>query len=73
MDQAADFSSATPAPTGSGQSRLPGSSRLGYRIVAQAWDFGPSRDWAREMQQATATAERVVAVLSATYLQSGHR
>ena len=44
----------------------------GYQVVVQAWDFGPGRDWVHEMQQATATAERVVAVLSATYLQSGH-
>ena len=45
---------------------------LGYQVVVQAWDFGPGRDWAHEMQQATATAERVVAVLSAAYLESGH-
>ena len=44
----------------------------GYQVVVQAWDFGPGRDWAHEMQQATTTAERVVAVLSAAYLQSGH-
>jgi len=44
----------------------------GYKVVVQAWDFGPGRDWAHEMQQATTTAERVVAVLSAAYLQSGH-
>lgn len=44
----------------------------GYQVVVQAWDFGPGRDWVHEMQQATATAERVVAVLSAAYLQSGH-
>jgi hypothetical protein len=40
--------------------------------VVQVWDFGPGHDWAHEMQQATTTAERVVAVLSAAYLQSGH-
>jgi hypothetical protein len=44
----------------------------GYQVVVQAWDFGPGRDWAHEMQQATSTAERVVAVLSAAYLASGH-
>jgi TIR domain/NB-ARC domain len=44
----------------------------GYQVVVQAWDFTPGHDWAHEMQQATATAERVVAVLSAAYLQSGH-
>jgi hypothetical protein len=44
----------------------------GYQVVVQAWDFGPGRDWVHEMQQATATAERVVAVLSAAYFESGH-
>ena len=44
----------------------------GYRVVVQAWDFTAGRDWVHEMQQATATAERVVTVLSAAYLQSGH-
>jgi hypothetical protein len=44
----------------------------GYHVVVQAWDFSPGRDWAREMQQATITAERVVVVLSPAYLQSAH-
>jgi anti-sigma regulatory factor (Ser/Thr protein kinase) len=44
----------------------------GYRVVVQAWDFTPGHDWAHEMQEATTKAERVVAVLSAAYLQSGH-
>jgi hypothetical protein len=44
----------------------------GYQVVVQAWDFGPGGDWAHEMQHATTTAERVVAVLSAAYLRSGH-
>jgi tetratricopeptide (TPR) repeat protein len=44
----------------------------GYQVVVQAWDFGPGRDWVHEMQQATATAKRVVAVLSAAYFESGH-
>jgi tetratricopeptide (TPR) repeat protein len=44
----------------------------GYTTVVQAWDFTAGRDWAHEMQQATATAQRVVAVLSAAYLESGH-
>jgi tetratricopeptide (TPR) repeat protein len=44
----------------------------GYRVLVQAWDFAPGRDWVHEMQQATATAERVVAVLSAAYLRSAH-
>jgi tetratricopeptide (TPR) repeat protein len=42
----------------------------GYRVIVQAWDFTPGRSWTHEMQQATATAERVVAVLSAAYLKS---
>jgi TIR domain len=44
----------------------------GYQVVVQAWDFTPGHDWAHEMQQATTTAKRVVAVLSAAYLKSGH-
>jgi hypothetical protein len=44
----------------------------GYHVVVQAWDFTAGRDWAHEMQQATATAERVVAILSAAYLRSAH-
>jgi hypothetical protein len=44
----------------------------GYQVVVQAWDFTPGRDWAHEMQHATANAERVVAVLSTAYLRSAH-
>jgi tetratricopeptide (TPR) repeat protein len=44
----------------------------GYTVVVQAWDFTAGRDWAHEMQQATSTAERVVAVLSTAYLRSAH-
>jgi hypothetical protein len=44
----------------------------GYTVVVQAWDFAPGRDWAHEMQYATTTAERVVAVLSPFYLASVH-
>jgi hypothetical protein len=44
----------------------------GYMVVVQAWDFAPGRDWAHEMQYATTTAERVVAVLSPSYLASVH-
>jgi tetratricopeptide (TPR) repeat protein len=44
----------------------------GYTVVVQAWDFTAGRDWAHEMQQATSTAERVVAVLSGAYLRSAH-
>jgi anti-sigma regulatory factor (Ser/Thr protein kinase) len=44
----------------------------GYHVRIQAWDFTPGRSWAHEMQQATTTAERVVAVLTASYLESEH-
>jgi hypothetical protein len=44
----------------------------GYTVVVQAWDFTPGRSWTHEMQQATSTAERVVAVLSPAYLESEH-
>jgi tetratricopeptide (TPR) repeat protein len=43
-----------------------------YNVIVQAWDFAAGRDWAHEMQHATATAERVVVVLSAAYLRSAH-
>jgi hypothetical protein len=42
----------------------------GYTTLLQAWDFGPGRDWVHEMDQATATATRTIAVLSPAYLQS---
>lgn len=44
----------------------------GYQVVVQAWDFTPGHDWVHEMQRATATAKRVVAVLSVAYLESSH-
>jgi len=44
----------------------------GYQVVFQGWDFMPGYDWAHGMQRATTTAERLVVVLSAAYLQSGH-
>jgi hypothetical protein len=44
----------------------------GYSVVVQAWDFTPGKSWAHEMQQAASTADRVVAVLSAAYLESEH-
>jgi hypothetical protein len=43
----------------------------GYQVVVQVWDFTPGHDWVHEMQQATATAKRVVVVLSPAYLGSG--
>jgi hypothetical protein len=44
----------------------------GYQVVFQGWDFMAGSDWAHGMQRATTTAERLVVVLSAAYLQSGH-
>jgi hypothetical protein len=44
----------------------------GYMVVVQAWDVAAGRDWLHEMQHATSTAQRVVVVLSAAYLQSAH-
>jgi tetratricopeptide (TPR) repeat protein len=44
----------------------------GYQVIVQAWDFTAGRDWAHEMQHATVTAQRVVAVLSTAYLRSAH-
>jgi anti-sigma regulatory factor (Ser/Thr protein kinase) len=44
----------------------------GYQVVVQAWDFSPGNDWAHDMQLATSTADRVVAVLSPDYLRSKH-
>jgi TIR domain-containing protein len=36
----------------------------GYTTVLQAWDFRPGSDFLHQMQQATTTAERTIAVLS---------
>jgi tetratricopeptide (TPR) repeat protein len=44
----------------------------GYTVVVQAWDFTAGRDWVHEMQHASATAQRIVVVLSPAYLQSAH-
>jgi hypothetical protein len=43
-----------------------------YQVVVQAWDFTAGGDWAHEMQHATATAKRVLVVLSSAYLESAH-
>jgi hypothetical protein len=42
----------------------------GYSTVLQAWDFRPGSDFLHLMQQATSTAQRTVAVLSAAYFGS---
>jgi hypothetical protein len=38
--------------------------------VIQAWDFRAGANFVLEMQQAAATAERTIAVLSQKYLES---
>jgi tetratricopeptide (TPR) repeat protein len=43
----------------------------GYTTVLQAWDFRPGSDFLHEMQQATSTAARTIAVLSPAYFESG--
>jgi hypothetical protein len=42
----------------------------GYTTVLQAWDFRPGSDFLHEMQQATSTAGRTIAVLSPAYFGS---
>jgi TIR domain/NB-ARC domain len=42
----------------------------GYTTVLQAWDFRPGADFVHQMQQATSTAGRTIAVLSPAYFAS---
>lgn len=42
----------------------------GYSVVVQAWDFRPGRDFLHEMQRATTTAKKTLAVLSPHYFAS---
>jgi hypothetical protein len=42
----------------------------GYTTVLQAWDFRPGSDFVHQMQQATSTAGRTIAVLSPAYFGS---
>jgi tetratricopeptide (TPR) repeat protein len=42
----------------------------GYTTVLQAWDFRPGSDFLHEMQQATTSAGRMIAVLSPAYFGS---
>jgi tetratricopeptide (TPR) repeat protein len=44
----------------------------GYTTVLQAWDFSAGSDWAHEMQRATTSARRTIAVLSSAYLESAY-
>jgi tetratricopeptide (TPR) repeat protein len=42
----------------------------GYTTLLQAWDFWPGSDFVRQMQDATSSATRTIAVLSDAYLGS---
>jgi hypothetical protein len=42
----------------------------GYTTILQAWDFGPGSSFPIEMQRASQSAERTLAVLSKDYLES---
>jgi tetratricopeptide (TPR) repeat protein len=42
----------------------------GYTTVLQAWDFRPGSDFLHQMQEATSTAGRTIAVLSPAYFGS---
>lgn len=44
----------------------------GYSTVLQAWDFAPGSNFVVEMQQASARAQRTIAVLSPDYLHSAY-
>jgi hypothetical protein len=66
-------SSPTPARFGPGPSGSPGSWKpTATRGRGSGLGLIAGHNWVHEVQQATAMAERVVAVLSTTYLQSGH-
>jgi len=43
----------------------------GFSATIQAWDYRPGGNFVADMQAATATAERTIAVLSPDYLKSG--
>jgi len=42
----------------------------GYRTVLQAWDFRPGKNWVLQMQAATSSADRTLAILSPDFLAS---
>lgn len=44
----------------------------GYSTIIQAWDFRPGTNFVQSMQQATAEADRTIAVLSPDYLVSAY-
>jgi hypothetical protein len=43
--------------------------KAGYRVLVQAWDFVPGRNWPERMQAAIQNAVRTIAVLSEAYLE----
>jgi anti-sigma regulatory factor (Ser/Thr protein kinase) len=43
----------------------------GYRVSLQAWDIPPGSDFVAEMNQMVRRAQRIVAVMSPDYLESG--
>src|SRR5260370_35793317 len=44
----------------------------GRSVLIQAWHFKPGNGWGEEMQAALQRCQRMIAVLSADYLQSDH-
>ena len=44
--------------------------QAGFQVTIQAWDFRPGNNFVHEMQQAAATADRTILVLTENYLQS---
>lgn len=42
----------------------------GHRVLVQAWDFVPGVNWVQGMQDGVATASRIIALLSTSYLGS---
>jgi hypothetical protein len=44
----------------------------GYSVELQAWDFRPGENFVLEMQKATETTERTIAVLSQDYLNASY-
>lgn len=44
----------------------------GFSVVIQAWDFGAGGNFVLDMQQAASEAERTIAILSETSLNSGY-
>jgi hypothetical protein len=42
----------------------------GHRVLIQAWDFVPGRNWVQSMHEGVTWADRTIAVLSRAYLQS---